>query len=799
MVSLTDVLPETQFTPQAVGGTRRTSIFEGIADVAKGLVPDKPKQDANDPVLDETAMRIFQDKTGLQLGDPGYDQVVFAKRLTNAKRQGTLDATQYDIRMQSTIADMLRNNPNSASEIMAKAYSEWGIDHYLFREAYDANKMAEGQVSANIANRNSLLATATESGRYDPRFQTEDQGLEIGLAYTREKADLAATSALAEAAYQNYQITKGQNEWEVNQRQNEMMRTYLHSANATVAANFEQIYNLTEAATDDVAREESINSKISEALMGLDALDVTGRNFMTSHTRDFQGADGTVFKIGFNEGARNEWRTWIQDTKAMYKELQSRPLEEKKRFIENWQVKAQLLAVDRMPALSAFNAGMANGQWSLTFQMLSDPEKYGFDPADTQTLLQSAQKGLKSYAEDSMQALTSQTKQGLMPSSNPNVAVSKAAFALNSLGYKMQGGVLIDGKFKSGADRQTSVENFQDQFTDVLFAIRKNYTPNSVDVDKAKQAMKAALNPRTIQMIGAYETQGGSPELAKQFYKQSAIAASTFIEGLRTQGAIEFDATTKRFVPGKKSNIGGASGRRYPSEILSPFIEEASVANSLLDFIDMAHVQSPVIDEGLLKNAGLTLREAIASNGGIEKALEMVVELNEQSLANQEKAAFDEALGNFTFNSNPWNTEPAGQTMFTGLDPNDLIGTILQREGGWVEDDNGAGPSNFGINSRAHNMDVEKLRELTEDDARDIYQKEYLDPILEAGVPVEAQPAVLDAAVNQGLDAALKMWELSEGSVDRFTELRIARYKNTKGFDKYGQQWIDRAIEAGAI
>lgn len=122
------------------------------------------------------------------------------------------------------------------------------------------------------------------------------------------------------------------------------------------------------------------------------------------------------------------------------------------------------------------------------------------------------------------------------------------------------------------------------------------------------------------------------------------------------------------------------------------------------------------------------------------------------------------------------------------------IGGVLQREGGYVAQDGDSGaPANYGINQRA-NPDVD-VRNLTEDGAKQLYKQRYWDAINGDQLPPEAQAAVFDSAVNQGVGAATEMWNQAGGDVRKFNELRLERYRRTKGYDKYGKVWERRVAE----
>jgi len=124
------------------------------------------------------------------------------------------------------------------------------------------------------------------------------------------------------------------------------------------------------------------------------------------------------------------------------------------------------------------------------------------------------------------------------------------------------------------------------------------------------------------------------------------------------------------------------------------------------------------------------------------------------------------------------------------------VAGVLQREGGYNgSDGHSAAPVNFGINQKA-NPDID-VRNLTQEGAKQIYKQRYWDAIGADQLPPEAQAAVFDAAVNQGVGAAQQMWQAAGGDLQRFNQLRIERYRQTPGYEQYGKVWESRVAETG--
>lgn len=127
-----------------------------------------------------------------------------------------------------------------------------------------------------------------------------------------------------------------------------------------------------------------------------------------------------------------------------------------------------------------------------------------------------------------------------------------------------------------------------------------------------------------------------------------------------------------------------------------------------------------------------------------------------------------------------------------------IIGPLLKREGGYVADDAGAGPTNFGINSRA-NPDVD-VASLTPESATQIYRDRYWKAIDGDNLAPEIRAAAFDTAVNQGPEVAKQLIAQSGGDPQKFAALRQQRYdglvrSNPQKYGQYAESWRRRNAE----
>jgi lysozyme family protein len=125
----------------------------------------------------------------------------------------------------------------------------------------------------------------------------------------------------------------------------------------------------------------------------------------------------------------------------------------------------------------------------------------------------------------------------------------------------------------------------------------------------------------------------------------------------------------------------------------------------------------------------------------------------------------------------------------------------LGYEGGYVEDDAGKGPSNFGIN-KAANPDVD-IKGLTKEKARELYKKRYWDAIggdaLAAKNPALATVA-FDTAVNMGVGKANQLVAKAKDDPSTLLNLRQQHYNtlvkdNPEKFAPYAKGWKDRVAD----
>jgi hypothetical protein len=114
-----------------------------------------------------------------------------------------------------------------------------------------------------------------------------------------------------------------------------------------------------------------------------------------------------------------------------------------------------------------------------------------------------------------------------------------------------------------------------------------------------------------------------------------------------------------------------------------------------------------------------------------------------------------------------------------------------------VENDNGHGPSRYGIVASANGLSPQQVANLSPQAAMQIYKTNYWDKIGADNLPANMRLAAFDTAVQFGPDTAQKMITAADGDPQKLLDLRAQTYQNlvTQNPDKYGASapaWASR-------
>lgn len=94
----------------------------------------------------------------------------------------------------------------------------------------------------------------------------------------------------------------------------------------------------------------------------------------------------------------------------------------------------------------------------------------------------------------------------------------------------------------------------------------------------------------------------------------------------------------------------------------------------------------------------------------------------------------------------------------------------------YVPDDNGHGPSKFGIVGSANGLTDDQVKNLTPDQAKSIYKTNYWDAIGADDMAPNMRMAAFDTAVNFGVPAAQDMIKQADGDPQKLLDLRTQKH-----------------------
>jgi lysozyme family protein len=127
---------------------------------------------------------------------------------------------------------------------------------------------------------------------------------------------------------------------------------------------------------------------------------------------------------------------------------------------------------------------------------------------------------------------------------------------------------------------------------------------------------------------------------------------------------------------------------------------------------------------------------------------------------------------------------------------NRVIPFLWEWEGTTFENDpdDPGGATKYGIDQRSH--PTVKIRDLTEEQAIEIYWSEWLKDGCDH-LPQPLNWVFFDTAVNLGIGRANEFLKKSNGDINKYIDLRIAKYKsigqNNPRSAKYVKGWVNRA------
>lgn len=143
-------------------------------------------------------------------------------------------------------------------------------------------------------------------------------------------------------------------------------------------------------------------------------------------------------------------------------------------------------------------------------------------------------------------------------------------------------------------------------------------------------------------------------------------------------------------------------------------------------------------------------------------------------------------------------TAAAGGQPLGGFQGADAF--VAGKEGGFVANDNGKGPTNFGINQTA-NPDID-VKNMTPEQASQVRKSRYWDAIHGDALPPALQPVAYNFAIQAGAGAANNLLQQAGGDPAKFNDLAKAYYAaippdKANGNTTAWQQRSDEALAQG--
>lgn len=672
MASLTDNLNDPNYTPRVIGGAPQGDMIGGLANVGANLLKifdnsgsSTRTTKANDTALDEAAMGIFQEGTGIELSNPAKDDLVFAERLEKAKKAGTMDATTYDIRMQGVFADVMRKYPNEASDIAAYAKQQ-GIQHHLFREMDDANKKADALVDEGIAQQNNLVTYATEKGLWDPRTGDRNQAINDALVHRAEATNAAARQAAYENLKQNFDFNNPQHVAYLKQYQQETTNDIGNEIDVRANGALIEISTLLEQAGEDPEKLKMIDQLFDEAIAGTTMFGEQVGQYMRAQKLSGTSDVGMPFDIGFDVDSQKRIEDLIARKKAIFTEMRGYDTEKKKRVIESMKLNSSLTAKQVFPTINAL-IDATGGSISNVMEWMAYPDKYGLTDNDVKYLQTEFSNGVTDLTETSAQniAKARAAMQAPEASSNPNLSVPAVLQSAKFL--KIATAQINNNAFASDNDRIAALGQYEQSMVGLTFMANKVYMPNNINLENAKSASGLLLNKGVFDQIDKYQTAGGDPEIAELLQSQLTIAGANFTSTLvrkgTEEGRVTYDPLQRKFVassnPRDLSSVGAAE---FETGGMAMILQNnamqatnnnyANTLNNYLDFMEFASTKTEMIPKDLAVASRVNIRDFLAKGMDLEQittAMSRMAQQNSEVPTADEM--FNKAVDAFNFDT----------------------------------------------------------------------------------------------------------------------------------------------------
>lgn len=318
-------------------------------------------------------------------------------------------------------------------------------------------------------------------------------------------------------------------------------------------------------------------------------------------------------------------------------------------------------------------------------------------------------------------------------------------------------------------------------------------------------AMANQYQPKVRELAtNFYSLQGKAAlDAAPQFAADMAQARTDAGSNLIGQAAQQFQAQALPIEDRelyRSSEHAGEQARVYAKDS-----NDASIENHITDFSSslIADPGAAADERTLALATDANFQKSIGSspdmikyrqnniNSAFDKAQQGVVQQKLLSLPGKQQ----QALVNTAVHGTPVTGAPNAAP--TQQDP--IINTVMTHLEGsqLVQNDNGHGPSKYGIVGALNGLTPQQTADLTPDQAKQIYINNYWKPAGIDNLPDNMKMVAFDTAVQFGVGTAKGMIAQANGDPQTLLDIRSSAYKNLveQNPDKYGdsaQSWQNR-------
>lgn len=324
---------------------------------------------------------------------------------------------------------------------------------------------------------------------------------------------------------------------------------------------------------------------------------------------------------------------------------------------------------------------------------------------------------------------------------------------------------------------------------------KDGYIPTQESLVKFKQDAEKALTNDVQRTMFASVVQKHELNFATQMDNHA-------VRQIRVYAAGESEAREKRYIDlaiadpeNRQSNLNTALGeaKSRAQLLMLPADSEQAKAMTLNVYNSMhTGVASDMINKNDFIGAKAYIEKAYKDN-----QLESKTYL---TLARQVDQGYKKQTATITGDK----IYDAGKMPAT-TDPATIIDYVIDKNEGttFVAKDGNAGASKFGITAKNNGLTDDQVKNLTYDQARNIYRKNYWEKIDADNLDPRIRAMAFDAAVNQGVGEAKRMIKESGGDPVKFAQLRRDLYnkiiENNPEKAKFKNGWMARVDRMEAM